>query len=388
MSPGTIKARAGTIAFLFTIFFLNMLSRLGMAPLLPAMEEDLGLSHAAAGSLFLFVSVGYGTGLFFSAFLSARISQRHIIALSALAVGLSLGAASMSSGLGTLRASLLALGFSGGLYLPSGVATLTSIVVRGEWARVMGIHQLAPNSAYICAPLVADMLLGSYSWRFVVLMYGIASMILGGMFCMTRGAEGKRAEAEPPNLNRIWDLISDRTLWIMAVLFSLALGVNQGLFSILPLYLTTERQLAYDTANQLLALSRTAAFAMPLLAGWVADKYGLKRMMYLAAAASSGATLAITGLPNNWLGVGLLLQAMASVCFFPLGFTLLSRITTQAHRNIAVALIVPFSHFIGAGLTPTLIGTAADTGHFSEGVAVLGILTAIGLLLLRFVRIE
>jgi hypothetical protein len=56
----------GMVGFLFLIFFLNMLSRLGLAPLLPAIAQELELSHAAAGSLFLFVSVGYGSGLFVS----------------------------------------------------------------------------------------------------------------------------------------------------------------------------------------------------------------------------------------------------------------------------------------------------------------------------------
>ena len=54
------RSAFGSIGFIFFIFFLNMLSRLGLAPLLPAMGPEMGLSHAAAASLVLFVSVGYG----------------------------------------------------------------------------------------------------------------------------------------------------------------------------------------------------------------------------------------------------------------------------------------------------------------------------------------
>ncbi len=101
----TIRSQAGIIFFVFTIFFINMLSRLGMAPLLPGIEAELGLRHVEAGSLFLFVSVGYGCGLFTSPFISARMAHPHLIVLSSLAVGASLFGVAFSTGLNGLRAS-------------------------------------------------------------------------------------------------------------------------------------------------------------------------------------------------------------------------------------------------------------------------------------------
>ena len=386
MNDDTIQAKAGTIGFLFTIFALNMLSRLGLAPLLPSIETDLSLSHASAVSLFLFMSVGYGSGLFGSTFISAKICHHHQIVLSSVAVGVSLLAFSLSASLLTLQASLFVLGFSGGLYLPSGVATLTALVRRPDWAKVLSLHQLAPNLAYICSPLIAQVLLQNHSWRLVVALYGGGAIVIGISYQVVGKPEYIYSEA--PTLANVRAMLDTPAIWIMILLFSLALGVNQGLFSILPLYLTTERGLSAAMANHLLAISRAVAFAMPLLSGWAADRYGLKRVMLIAVAASSAATLLVATLPGAMLGAGLIFQAGASVCFFPLGFAALSRITHDRNRNMAVALTVPFSHFFGAGMVPAMIGLAGDTIGFAWGIGALGAMTIAGLILLKLIKLS
>jgi NNP family nitrate/nitrite transporter-like MFS transporter len=308
-----------------------------------------------------------------------------VIVLSAVAVGCGLLVLALTAGLWTLRTTLFALGVAGGLYLPSGVATLTSLVDRGHWGKVLSFHQLAPNLAYLCSPLLADMLLQRHSWRFSVAVYGAAAILVGLLFQATGKTD--KVHGEAVGLDGIHRLLATPTIWIMILLFSLALGVNQGVFSIMPLYLTTERHLSATQANHLLALSRMVAFCMPLLAGWIADKYGLKKTVFTVVAASAVATFSIAALPGAWLGAGLILQATTSVCFFPLGFTVLSHITTEKDRGLAVALVIPASHFLGAGTVPSLIGYAGDFGAFSWGIGILGAVTLLGLMLMRFIRL-
>jgi NNP family nitrate/nitrite transporter-like MFS transporter len=384
MMTETRRDVAGTIFFLFLIFFLNMLSRLGLAPFLPGIGQEFNLSHAASGSLFIFVSVGYGSGLIGSTFISARICHQHQIVLSAIAVGASLLVISFTSNLWPLRWTLYVLGFAGGLYLPSSVATLTSLVDRQHWGKVLSFHQLAPNLAYICSPLLAEIFLCQQSWRFTLALYGIAAILAGILFQLLGKTD--RAYGERPGMASIGRLLANPAIWIMILLFSLAIGVNQGLFNILALYLTAERQLDSTQANHLMSVSRVIAFAMPLLTGWLADRYGLKKTLFVSVAASAVATFSIATLPGGWLGVSLVMQATASVCFFPLGFTVLSRITTVNNRNMAVALTVPFSYLFGAGMVPTLIGYSGDMGNFNWGIGILGVATLFGLLLLRYVK--
>ena len=80
----------GPILLFTNIFFLNFISRIIFAPLLPSIQKDLGLAHVEAASLFLFVSMGYSVSLLMSGFVSNRLQHRKTIVLSATAVGISL----------------------------------------------------------------------------------------------------------------------------------------------------------------------------------------------------------------------------------------------------------------------------------------------------------
>lgn len=377
-------ASIGTIIFISTIFFLNMLSRLGLAPLLPNIEQELSLAHAETGGLFLFVSLGYSIGLFGSTFIAARLCHQRMISISSFAVGGALLVFSLSESLLGLRAVLTVLGIAGGLYLPSSVATITSLVKKRDWGKALSIHQLAPNLAYICAPLLADVIMKWYPWRHVVAIYGLASIVLGIIFSRKRNAGDFCSRA--PSKELIFQMLKDRGIWVLILLFSLAIGLNQGIFLMTPLYLISERGMDQSMVNHLLGLSRIAAFGAPLLTGWISDKYGLKKTIYCIVLCCSMATFLMVMVPSSWIGLALFLQAVTSVCFFPLGFVMLSRRTSPESRNVAVALTIPPSHFIGAGVVPTTIGLTGDMGSFSLGLSLLGILALLGLFLFQFLK--
>jgi len=381
-----LRTGLGVILFITSLFYLNMLSRLGLAALLPNIENELSLAHAEAGGLYLFVSLGYSIGLFGSTFLSARICHQRMITISSLAVGGALLAFSLGESLAGLRAALTVLGIAGGLYLPSGVSTITSVVTEKDWGKALSIHQLAPNLAYVTAPLVADVIMIWFSWRHVTACYGLASLILGILFSRRRDA-GNFCSVTPSKA-LIYQLLNDRGLWVLILFFSLALGLNQGIFLMMPLYLTAERGMAQSLANHLLGLSRIAAFGAPLVTGWISDAYGLKKTLYFVVLACSAAIFFKALAPGGWIGPALFFQAVTAVCILPLGFAALSRITTPENRNVAVALTIPLAHFIGAGIVPTAIGFAGDLGNFNWGLYLLGGLTLLGLFLLRYLKIK
>ena len=125
----------GPILFLTSIFFLNFISRIVFAPLLPSIQEDLGLAHVEAASLFLFVSMGYSISLLGSGFISCRLQHRKTIVLSAITVGFSLLGIAFCTNLWAVRGALLLLGLASGLYLPSGLASLTDLVSVKHWEK-------------------------------------------------------------------------------------------------------------------------------------------------------------------------------------------------------------------------------------------------------------
>jgi len=134
-------SQTGPLPFLVGIFLINFLSRIVLYPLMPTIEKDLKIGHDEAGSLFLILSLGYCVMLFGSGFVSSRFNHRRTIILSSVAVGGTLLVISVSHHLWVIRFGILILGMTAGLYLPSGIATLTGLVNPKDWGKAIAIDR-------------------------------------------------------------------------------------------------------------------------------------------------------------------------------------------------------------------------------------------------------
>ena len=81
-------ARLGPLLILTSIFFINFISRIIPAPLIPRIETDLNLTHAEAGGLFFMISIGYFITLIGSGFVSSRFKHKRTMIISKSALGL------------------------------------------------------------------------------------------------------------------------------------------------------------------------------------------------------------------------------------------------------------------------------------------------------------
>lgn len=66
------------LVILSIIFLFNFVSRVVIAPLLPEIEQDFGLSHTASGSFFLFISSGYFFSIICSGFVAIIFQHRSL----------------------------------------------------------------------------------------------------------------------------------------------------------------------------------------------------------------------------------------------------------------------------------------------------------------------
>ena len=141
--PASIRDQLSPLMLLTSIFFTNFLARIILAPLMPAVETDLGIRHAEGGSLFLLVSFGYFAALLASGLINSRLTHKQTIVGSNIALGLALLATSFSTGLWGMRLGLIMVGMATGPYIPSGMATLTTLIRSRDWGKAIGIHELA-----------------------------------------------------------------------------------------------------------------------------------------------------------------------------------------------------------------------------------------------------
>ena len=380
----TFLSQLGVLLFLTAIFFLNFIARIILAPLMPTIEQDLGLGHTEAGSFFLVISIGYFVSLLGSGFISSRLSHRKTIIVSATTVGIALLGISFCNSLWAIRLGLLFLGLAAGVYLPSGIATLTSLISSRHWGKTIAIHELAPNLSFVAAPLVSEALLIWFSWRGILAVLGGISILLGIAFA--RSGKGGNLHGEPPSFRAFKTLFSEPSFWIMVVLFSLGIGSTLGVYTMLPLFLVTAQGIDRSWANTLIAFSRISGLGMAFLGGWISDRFGPGRTISGVFLLTGLMTVLLGTVSGSWIVFAIFLQPVIAVCFFPPGFAALSSIGPPSARNVAVSLTIPVAFILGGGAIPIGIGMTGDAGSFGLGIALVGCLTLMGAILSLYLR--
>ena len=372
----------GPILLLTNIFFLNFISRIIFAPLLPSIQKDLGLAHVEAASFFLFVSIGYSVSLLSSGFISNRLQHKKTIVLSATAVGISLTGIALCDGIWTIRGGLLLLGLASGLYLPSGLASLTALVNVKHWGKAIATHELAPNLSFFVAPLLAESLMMWFSWRGVLVFLGVCSILTALLFSYFW--KGGDFPGEAPTFLSLKTLFAQKSFWIMMILFSFGICATLGIYTMLPLFLVAQHGLERNWANTLVALSRISGMFMAFLAGWTTDRIGPRLTMSAVFLIAGLTTILLGALTGSGLVLMVFLQPVVAVCFFPPGFAALSAIGPPKARNVAISLTVPAAFLMGGGVIPMGIGMMGDAGFFAFGVSATGGLILSGAILALF----
>jgi NNP family nitrate/nitrite transporter-like MFS transporter len=164
----------------------------------------------------------------------------------------------------------------------------------------------------------------------------------------------------------------DPSFWIMVALFSLGIGASIGIYSILPLYLVAERGMLRSWANYLVAISRISTLGIGFLSGIVTDRLGPKVAMGAVFLGTGLITLLLGIVPVSWIVLIVFLQPMMAACFFPPGFSALSRIGPPRVRNISLSFT----------------GALGEMGFFDLGISLVGGIVMSGLILLHYLKFQ
>lgn len=378
-------AQLGPVYFLVVIFLLNFVSRIILSPLLPTIEKELVISHSQAGFFFFLTSGGYMVGLLSSGLLASRTKHRVTIIVSSAGVGAAMLTVAFTASLMVMRCGLFGLGFAAGLYMPSAIATITSLVDRAHWGKAIAVHELAPNLAFFVSPFIAELFLKWASWRSALGMLGTLSMLASVGFA--RFGRGGDFPGESPLSSAFGTLVRTPTFWLMIILFGLGVSSTVGVYAMLPLYLVTGRAFEPTWANTILAFSRSHGPILGLLGGWASDKLGAGRTIVISLGFTGIMTLLLGLLSETGLGAAVLFQPLLAVWFFPAAFAAIAMITPPNARNLAVSFSVPFGFLIGGGVIPTFIGAMGDAGSFSTGFTITGVLISAGALMALLLRL-
>jgi NNP family nitrate/nitrite transporter-like MFS transporter len=367
----------------WSLWFLNFSTRTVLSPLLPIFESELHISHALAGSIFLFLAVGYTSSLLASNWFTPRIGFKKSIAAGFLVLTGGLVALVFTRTYWGLGAVAFVLGFGAGLYLPSALPLLTSTIHPDKWGKAIAFHETAATSSILVIPLLAAAALRFLHWKWLVAVLSGLCLAATIVF-LARSPDLRPKEEEKTPFSRV---LRRRSFWIMAILWSFAAAGGLGLYNLMPLFLVNERGLPIDLANSIFGLSRIGGLVVTFLAGFLIDRFGVKRVLLISLLASGFSITGIALAESFPLLVTMLVfQATSIPVFFPAGLVAVSKLTGFGDRGAFAGATVAVGVVFGMGIAPTLLGTAADLWSFQAGMLVQGLLTMGVCFLLKSLR--
>jgi MFS family permease len=367
----------------WSLWFLNFSTRTVLSPLLPIFEKELQISHALAGSIFLFMAVGYTSSLLVSNWITPRIGFKKSIAVGFVVLIGALISLVFTRTYWGLGAVAFVLGFGGGLYLPCALPLLTSTIPPDKWGKAIAFHETAATFSILVIPLLAAAALRFLDWTVLIVVLSGLCLVVTIVF-LVRSPDLRPKEEEKSPFSRV---LRRKDFWIMATLWGFAAAGGLGLYNLIPLFLVNEKGLSIDLANSIFGVSRIGGLVVTFLAGFLIDRFGVKSVLLLSLL-GSGLSIAGIALADSFplLVAMLAFQATFMPVFFPAGLVTISKLTNLGDRSAFAGATVAIGVVFGTGIAPTLLGTVADIWSFQAGMLVQGLLTIGVCLLLKSLR--
>jgi NNP family nitrate/nitrite transporter-like MFS transporter len=364
------------------LWFLNFSTRTVFSPILPLIEDSLSLSHGEAGGLFTSLGIGYSLTVLIVGRFAPVWGYRRTVVSGFIGIGLVLLGIQWAKSYFTFHLLFFLLGVTSGAYLPSILPIITATYDHKDWGKAIGFHDSAASLSFFSIPILVAIGLHFLSWRRILFILSLVALLFPIYFWKV-SIEPKR-EASPQNFQLI-DLFRKKTILVLSLFFVFAGGISSGIYYILPLYLIKERGIDFHFANTLFGISRAGGIIVPILIGFLLDRYGYRKIMMLslltAGLSTVGLSLSSTSLS---IVITLILQATLSLTFFPVGFATISHLTSPSERSMTLGVILFLGGALGVGGIPFILGLTADHFSFQVGIFWLGVLTAFSSLGVRF----
>jgi CP family cyanate transporter-like MFS transporter len=364
--------------FLVALFLAALALRpqlVGIGPLLPAVQDDLDVTHAVAGLLGTIPVLCMGLFAPPAPFLSGRIGPRLAIAAALTLIGVFGVVRAVAPGAIAVVALTFPVGVGMGLagaMLP--VAVKQRFADRPGFATAVYTSGITIGSA-LAATVAVPLANAAGGWRTPLLVFGAVSTALAAVWLWLTRSElpHERVAVRPLRLP-----LRRPLAWRLVAAFFLMSSVFYGLNAWLP-DAYVERGWSESSAGGLLAVLNTVTIPVGFAVAWAADHWGTRRLWLGGAALLQlAALLGVALVPGGgWAWAVLLGVSIGPL--FPLTMTLP---LDGADRPAEVAALAGMMLGVGYTLSatsPLLLGALRDaTGGFD---AVLWAIAGLGAVL-------
>lgn len=223
------------IFLLFAITVVNYIDRAAISYAIPAIEQQLGLSKAAAGTILGAFGLGYAVTTLIGGFAVDRYGARIVLSIAAVLWSLSIGLTGLASGFLTLYLARTLLGMAEGPNFSAVTGAVERWLPPARQASALSYALVAVPVALACGGPIVTQLLAALGWRgtFAVL-FALSLVWVPLWYVLFRDdpaqsrhvnaqelafiREGQKAEAAPvrrwPRMSEVRVLLTNRTLLV------------------------------------------------------------------------------------------------------------------------------------------------------------------------------
>ncbi|MFB6191913.1 MAG: MFS transporter [Haloarculaceae archaeon] len=340
-----------------------MTARLALAPVLPRIIDDLGISPALAGAALTVMWAMVAATRYPGGRLADRLSRKTVLAagLGAVTVGAALMTRADSYPAFLAAAAVVGLGI--GLYLPAAVVSISDLFVRRR-GQAYGIYEGFFNLAGVVAAAVALLVPAVVGWRDgYVALVGLLVVVAA---LLHRWSDEPYAVGVPPlglreTVGRVARTPRIRRITLAFVLLAFA---YEGVVAFLPTFLRVETGVSPALASNAFAGFFVLGMVANPVAGGLGDRFGPLRVAAgsgLASVAGLGLLVAADGRALALAGVAVLAAGLTANWPVMLAH-LMDRIpSTSLGGDFGVVGTV----FIAVGsLGPTFVGVVAERAGY------------------------
>jgi CP family cyanate transporter-like MFS transporter len=353
--------RAPLLVALFLAALALRPQLVGVGPLLPSIQHDLGVSHAVAGLLGTIPVLCMGLFAPPAPYLSGRIGSRHAIAGALALIGVFGVVRAVTPGAAGVVLLTFPIGIGMGLagaMLP--VAVKERFADRPGFATGVYTSGITIGSA-LAAAVAVPLAHVAGGWRTPLLLIGAVSAALAVLWLWLTRTEPRhvRVDLRPLKLP-----LRRPLAWRLVAAFFFMSSVFYGLNAWLP-DAYVERGWSESSAGALLAVLNTVTIPCGFFVAWAADHWGTRRLwLGSAAALQLCALLGVVLMPGaGWLWAVLLGISIGPL--FPLTMTLpLDAAEEPAEVAALAGMMLGIGYTLSAS-SPLLLGAIRDlTGGF------------------------
>jgi len=243
-----------------------------------SIADEFGTGLFTFGILANVFGLAFGLTALPSGYLADRMSERRLLILCCLGMGLSSIAVGLSPDVLLLGVALSLLGVSLGILHPTGSTFVARIASqRGQGFGYFGI---GGNLGVALGPLLAGVIASAFGWRASYLIFSIPALLLGAMFFLTLQTETSSKEQSSTLINRDDASLRPVILFLVMVFFAQAMNglIYRGVVTFLPSYMAERATLGFLNVDGLLLAGSFTTIALIFgvagifLGGYLSDR--------------------------------------------------------------------------------------------------------------------